>query len=105
MEDLTALPGVGRKTAHAVRIHVFGKPGIVVDTHFGRVCRRLGLTGEKDPVKVERDLTALVPETEQAPFSMAANFHGRKTCHSRKPDCPGCPLREWCPEGELRPGR
>ena len=101
MEELTALPGVGRKTAHAVRIHIFDHPGIVVDTHFGRVCRRLGLTREKDPSKVERDLAALVPEGEQASFSMAANFHGRRTCHSRKPDCRACPLNAWCPEGEL----
>ena len=98
MEELTSLPGIGRKSANVIRGHIWNLPGIIVDTHFGRVCRRLGLTEEKDPVKVERELGALVPEEKQHDFSMTANFHGRRYCHSRKPDCPGCPLEDLCPK-------
>jgi len=97
MDQLLRLPGVGRKSAHVIRSHVWNLPGIIVDTHFGRVCRRLGLTGQRDPVKVEADIAALVPEDRQRDFSMTANFHGRRYCRARKPDCARCPLEELCP--------
>ncbi len=98
MDDLTSLPGIGRKSANVIRGHIWNLPGIIVDTHFGRVCRRLGLTEEKDPVKVEKELGAMVPEEAQHGFSMTANFHGRRYCHSRKPSCSDCPLEDICPK-------
>lgn len=96
MEALTSLPGVGRKTAHVVRGTLFGKPSIIVDTHFGRVTRRLGLHDEKDPLKIERALEELIPEDIQHPFSMRVNFHGRDCCESRKPACYRCPVESLC---------
>lgn len=98
MEDLISLPGIGRKSANVIRAHIWNLPGIIVDTHFGRVCRRLGLTESKDPVKVERELAALIPDPDQNAFSMTANFHGRRYCHSRKPNCDACPLEDICPK-------
>lgn len=97
MEELTSLPGVGRKSANVIRGTVFGLPAIIVDTHFGRVARRLGLTGAADPAKVEREIAERVRPSEQMRLSMLLNKHGRVYCHSRKPDCAGCPIREWCP--------
>lgn len=98
MEHLTSLPGIGRKSANVIRTHIYKHPGIIVDTHFGRVCRRLGLTAQKDPVKLEFELAALVPEDRQHEFSMTANLHGRRFCRSRRPDCITCPLEELCPK-------
>ena len=98
MEDLTSLPGIGRKSANVIRTHIYNHPGIIVDTHFGRVCRRLGLTARKDPVKLEFELAALVPENRQHQFSMTANLHGRRFCRSRRPLCTSCPLEELCPK-------
>lgn len=98
MENLIALPGIGRKSANVIRAHVWGLPGIIVDTHFGRVCRRIGFTTQKDPVRVEKDIVAIVPEHRHIEFSMTANLHGRRYCHSRKPNCDECFLGALCPK-------
>jgi endonuclease-3 len=97
MAELVALPGVGRKTANVVLGNAFGvDEGVVVDTHVRRVSGRLGLTGEKDPEKIERDLLQVVPEGERTLFSHLLIFHGRRVCKARKPDCPGCVLNDIC---------
>ena len=98
MGDLISLPGIGRKSANVIRAHVWGLPGIIVDTHFGRVCRRLGLTDATDPAKVERDIETQVPVDRWNEFSMTANYHGRKCCTARKPDCTACPVEHLCPK-------
>ena len=101
--DLVRLPGVGRKTANVVLGDAFGQPGITVDTHFGRLARRLGWTQETDPVKVEHAVGALFERKDWTPLSHVLIFHGRRTCHSRKPACGACPLDQLCPsygEGE-----
>ncbi len=85
MEDLVTIPGVGRKTANVVRSVGFGLPGLPVDTHVGRLSRRLGLTVETDPVKVEADLDAIVPARERGAFSLRLILHGRRVCQARKP--------------------
>jgi endonuclease III len=97
LEDLVTLPGVGRKTANVVRSVAFGLPGLPVDTHVGRLSRRLGLTSSNDPVVVERDLDALVPEPERGAFSVRLILHGRATCTARSPRCGGCMLADVCP--------
>jgi endonuclease-3 len=96
MEDLVALPGVGRKTANVLLGHVFGQPGLVVDTHVRRVAHRLGLTRETDPEKVEHDLQALLAPTDWTPFSMRLILHGRTVCNARKPRCEVCVLAGDC---------
>jgi len=100
MEELTKLPGVGRKTANVVRGIAMGKPAIVVDTHFKRIVERLGLTGETDPVKIEFAIAKLLPEKEWTAFSNALIWHGRKICQARKPKCPECPALSWCRFGQ-----
>ena len=98
MEELVALPGVGRKTANVVLGNAFGiSEGIVVDTHVTRVSGRLGLTSESDAVKIERDLVALVPRKEWTKFSHRLIVHGRTICVARKPKCSECLLNELCP--------
>ena len=98
MAELIALPGVGRKTANVVLGNAFGSDeGIVVDTHVRRVSNRLGLTEERDPEKVERDLLRVVPEGDRTIFSHLLIFHGRRRCKARKPDCQGCVLNDVCP--------
>jgi endonuclease-3 len=97
LEALTALPGVGRKTANVVRGTAFGIPGMVVDTHVKRLAGRLGLTEHADPVKIEFDLMALVPERTWNSFGLQLIHFGRDVCHARKPACPDCPLRHLCP--------
>jgi endonuclease III len=97
MEELVPLPGVGRKTANVILGTAFATPGITVDTHVGRLSRRLGLTAETDPVKVERDLMRLVPRKEWTMVSHRLIFHGRQVCHARKPNCAGCGLAALCP--------
>ncbi len=87
VKELTSLPGVGRKTALVVLGNAFGIPGLTVDTHFGRLMQRLGLTGESTPVKIERDIAKLVPEEEWTMFSHRVIFHGRQVCHARTPEC------------------
>ena len=96
IDELLTLPGVGRKSANVVVGSLFGKPAIIVDTHFGRVVRRIGLTQAKVPDKIEKDIALLIPEEKQYRFSMAANLHGRKICHSRKPSCSNCFLKSLC---------
>jgi endonuclease-3 len=98
MDELVALPGVGRKTANVVLGNAFGvDEGVVVDTHVRRVSGRLGLTEETDPEKIEGDLLQLVPEGERALFSHLLILHGRRVCMARKPDCPNCVLNDICP--------
>jgi endonuclease-3 len=96
MEELTALPGVGRKTANVILGNAFDTPGITVDTHVARVSRRLGLTSNKDPVKIERDLMELLPQEGWTDFSHRMIWHGRNVCKARKPACDGCPLEPLC---------
>ena len=97
VRELTSLPGVGRKTALVVLGNAFGIPGLTVDTHFSRLMQRLGLTGEKTPVKIERYIAKLVPEEEWTMFSHRVIFHGRQVCHARTPECDACVLRDMCP--------
>jgi endonuclease III len=98
MAELVALPGVGRKTANVVLGTAFGvDEGIVVDTHVRRVSTRLGLTEEKDPEKIERDLLQEVPEGKRTVFSHLLILHGRRVCKARRPDCPNCVLNDVCP--------
>ncbi|HEQ72088.1 MAG TPA: endonuclease III [Spirochaetia bacterium] len=100
MEELVALPGIGRKTANVILGHCFGKPAIVVDTHFLRLSHRLGFSTAAAPEKVERDLKAIVPETIRTSFSDLINWHGRFRCTARKPDCPQCEIAALCPYPE-----
>jgi endonuclease-3 len=97
MDELVALAGVGRKTANVVLGNSFGVPGLVVDTHVGRLSRRLGLTTATDPVKVEHDLMALLPRQEWTMFSHRMIFHGRRVCRSLRPRCESCVLARVCP--------
>jgi len=102
MEELLALPGVARKTANVVLGNAFGQAsGVVVDTHVHRVTRRLGLTPEQDPPKIERDMMALLPSREWVQFSHRVIQHGRRICIARKPRCPECVLADLCPSAEL----
>lgn len=102
VKELTSLPGVGRKTALVVLGNAFGIPGLTVDTHFGRLMQRLGLTGESTPVKIERDIAKLVPEEEWTMFSHRVIFHGRQVCHARTPECDACVLWDMCPAARGR---
>ena len=97
LEDLVKLRGVGRKTANVVLGNAFGVPGITVDTHMGRLARRLGLTVNEDPVVVERDLMALIERREWTLWSHRVIFHGRRRCTARKPDCANCEIAALCP--------
>ena len=101
MQELVSLPGVGRKTANVVLGNAFGvDEGIVVDTHVRRVSGRLGLTKNKDPVKIEQDLMKIVPEKDWTVFSHLLILHGRRTCKARQPDCPNCVLNDICPSAQ-----
>lgn len=97
MDELVRLPGVGRKTANVVLGNAFSVPGFPVDTHVGRVLRRLGLTVQTDAVAVEREITARVQKQEWTMFSHRLIFHGRRVCHARKPACTECALARSCP--------
>jgi len=97
MEELTALPGIGRKTANVVLGTAFGQPAIFVDTHVKRLSNRLGLTHQEDPERIERDLQALVPPKGWTAFAHRLIHHGRRICLARKPRCTECPLQRWCP--------
>ncbi|HLI73518.1 MAG TPA: endonuclease III [Acidimicrobiales bacterium] len=101
IEDLVTLPGVGRKTANVVRSVDFGLPGLPVDTHVGRLARRLGLTAQTDPDKVEAELNALVPEDERGALSLRLILHGRRVCKARLPLCDECLLADICPSAGL----
>ncbi len=96
LEELVKLPGVGRKTANVVLGSVFEIPGMVVDTHVGRISQRLGLTASKNPVKIEFDLMNVIPENEWNDFSLWLIYFGRAVCNARKPDCPKCFLSHLC---------
>jgi endonuclease-3 len=101
IEDLVTLPGVGRKTANVVRSVALGLPGLPVDTHVLRLSRRLGLTEETDPVKVELELNAMIPPAERGAFSLRLIQHGRQVCLARKPACDRCVLADFCPSSTL----
>jgi endonuclease-3 len=103
LEDLVALPGIGRKTANVVLGNAFGVPGITVDTHFGRLARRFRWTDQEDPVKVEHAVGELVPKAEWTMLSHRLIFHGRRVCHARKPACGACPIAALCPSYGLGP--
>jgi endonuclease III len=98
MEDLVTLPGVGRKTANVILGHIHGQPGMVVDTHVRRLSRRLGLTRNADPEKIEFDLQRLLPPNEWTGFSMRLILHGRRVCFARGPHCVECALLPDCPQ-------
>jgi endonuclease-3 len=100
LDDLVKLPGVGRKTGNVVRSVAFDLPGLPVDTHVGRLSRRLKLTDEDDPVKVEMDLNGLVPPEERGRFSLRLILHGRQVCYARKPACGRCVLLDICPSAD-----
>jgi endonuclease-3 len=99
LDELVTLPGVGRKTANVILGNAFGMPGIAVDTHVHRVSRRIGLTKNDDPIKIEFDLMDIVPQKEWTQFSNLLIWHGRRTCVARKPLCGICPIRKWCDYG------
>lgn len=108
MEELTALPGVGRKTANVVRSVALGLPGLPVDTHVTRLSRRLGLTAASDPVKIETELCSMLPPEEWGALSLGLILHGRKICSARRPNCGECALAGLCPSagiGDLQPKR
>ncbi len=95
---LVSLPGIGRKTANLLVATVFGRPGLVVDTHFIRLANRLGFVRhETDATKIERALQKIVPEKDWTDWSHAMVFHGRRCCFARKPDCADCPVADLCP--------
>jgi len=97
MDGLTSLPGVGRKTANVVLGNVFGEPAIACDTHVIRLSRRLGLSTNSNPVKLEFDLAEIIPRKSWTQFSHLLIFHGRNVCKARRPDCENCRISEHCP--------
>ncbi|MFN8177051.1 MAG: endonuclease III [bacterium] len=100
MEELTALRGVGRKTANVVLGNAFGIPGVVVDTHVSRLSKRLGFTKQTDPVKIERELADLFPRSVWTLSSHLLILHGRRTCRALRPRCPECVVRDLCPSAD-----
>jgi endonuclease-3 len=100
LDNLVKLPGIGRKTANVILGTAFNTPGIVVDTHVGRITQRIGLTQQKDPVKIEFDLMEQLPREKWTVFSHQLIQHGRRTCTARKPKCPECPLIGHCDFGQ-----
>lgn len=98
MEELTRLPGTGRKTANIILGDIYGKPSVVVDTHCIRLSNRFGLTKNSDPYKIELDLKKIVPEDYQTRFCHTLVFHGRAYCNARSPKCDTCPVKEICPK-------
>ncbi len=100
MEELTALRGVGRKTANVILGNAFGIPGLVVDTHVKRLSNRFGFTEQQDPVKIERELNDLFPKQWWTLSSHLLILHGRKTCAARRPKCPDCVVRDLCPSAD-----
>ena len=97
LDDLVKLPGIGRKTANVILGNAFGIPGLTVDTHFGRLVRRLDWTRETDPVKVEFAVMDLIPKKDWTILSHRLIWHGRRCCYARKPDCGNCGIARWCP--------
>ena len=100
LEELTALRGIGRKTANVILAHAYDRQGIIVDTHFIRISRRLALTNEFDPVKIEFATMRFLPERYWSDFSLWMTWHGRFICPARKPTCGECPVRDSCPAAE-----
>ena len=100
LSELVKLPGIGRKTANVILGTAFNTPGIVVDTHVGRITQRIGLTQQRDPVKIEFDLMEQIPREKWTIFSHQLIQHGRKICKARKPRCEECPLLEHCDFGQ-----
>ena len=96
MEALTAMPGVGRKTAGSVLALIFGQPAIIVDTHFSRVCRRLGLSASEKPEEIEKDIAASAKREEWTEISNVLNRFGRAVCHSRSGECDKCKVKDFC---------
>lgn len=101
LDDLVTLPGVGRKTGNVLRSVVFDLPGLAVDTHVGRLSRKLGLTTEEDPVKVEKVLNAFIEPPEWGRFSLRLILHGRRVCDAKKPKCDICELEDICPSSNM----
>ena len=101
LEELVTLPGVGRKTGNVIRSVAFDLPGLPVDTHVGRLTRRLGLTASEDPVKVEREITEMLPPKEWGGFSLRLILHGRAVCVARTPRCEDCLLADLCPSSRV----
>ena len=104
LEELVKLPGIGRKTANVILGNAFNTPGIVVDTHVGRISQRIGLTLQRDPVKIEFDLMERIPEKKWTVFSHQLIQHGRRVCKARKPQCSECTLLEHCDHGQVIAG-
>jgi len=98
LHDLVTLPGVGRKTGNVLRSVAFDLPGLPVDTHVGRLSRRLGLTKDTDPVKIEAELNSMIPAPRRGGFSLRLILHGRAVCTSRRADCERCILADYCPK-------
>lgn len=105
LEDLVSLPGVGRKTANVILGTVYNTPGVVVDTHCGRLARRMGFTKHEDPTKVESDLMKIWPQKDWSLNSHLLVYHGRAVCFARGPKCSECPVRDWCPFPATREGK
>lgn len=101
LDDLVTLPGVGRKTGNVLRSVVFDLPGLAVDTHVGRLSRRLGLTVEEDPVKVEKVLNGFIEPKEWGRFSLRLILHGRRVCDAKKPKCDICEMEDICPSSNM----
>ncbi len=102
MEDLTELPGVGRKTANVVLGVAFGVPGLAVDTHVNRLSNRLRLTDSRDPVQIEKDVCEIVPPEEWTGLSLRLILHGRRICDAKRPNCDACILNDFCPSATTR---
>lgn len=105
LEEMVKIPGIGRKTANVILGAGFGIPGFAVDTHNIRLTNRLGLVRTKDPVKIEFQVTSMVPPEEWTGLSLRLILHGRRVCDARKPLCPECVLNDFCPSSLTRPGR
>lgn len=105
IEDLTSLAGVGRKTANVIRGNIYGEPSIVVDTHVKRISKKLGLTKEEDPEKIEYDLMKILPREHWILYNIQIIAHGRSICTAKKPKCQECFLLEYCKEGKKVNGK
>ena len=105
MEDMVKIPGIGRKTANVILGAGFDEPGFAVDTHVTRLTNRIGLVRTRDAVKIEFQVTAMVPPEEWTALSLRLILHGRRVCDARRPMCPECVLNDYCPSSLVRPGR